>query len=186
MTERLIHPETGIEISNTFRRQMERWRVELAELPGNMADLLDEIEQLNAEIDHVDQQIALEAGGATDVSEHDETWPFRAGNARRMMAGRRGVLRGWQHRMKAAAAQQAERDKDLRHQEAEDLKRGLLKQRNHYQQLSATISVYADALKGLSSELPAAPRERVYSAVADAQAALKEAQKAEAEAQAQA
>lgn len=104
MTEKPTHAETGIEISNTFGKQCARFHVAIDDLPSDLNDLRDEIEQLTAEIEHIDQQIALEAGGATNLCASDPDWARRAPTARRMLAGRRGVLRGWERRLNGVSA----------------------------------------------------------------------------------
>lgn len=171
MTDQQTHPYTGIPLSKTFLKSMANARVDIEELPDTVDDCDGEISEAQAQIELMDQQVALEAAGATRRSAKDPKWPLKVASARVFFARRRGVLVRWRKRLQAMETALNPPD-PIPAQMRKDYQRALARQILHYKKVNAEMNACKRGLKAVVARLDEASRNEVYAEIDAALAAL--------------
>lgn len=172
MSERVLHPYTGIEISKTLQKHMRNARVDIEELPDTIVDIDSEIEMLEADIAQMDQQIELETAGATHRADADPEWPMRVNHARLYVARKRGVLRRWRRQLVMSGVGLPPKDDAIPAQMRADYQRAVQRRIDHFKRMGEDLKVHVDALSAIARNLPHDLRGEVWDALANARSAM--------------
>lgn len=174
MTDQLTHPYTGIPLSKTFLKSMEFARVDIEELPDTVDDCDGEINEAQAQIELMDQQIELEAAGATRRSSGDPDWPSKVTHARRYVTLRRGILVRWRKRLRHAEEVKEAKNPPsaIPAQLRNEYQQGIERRIDHYKLKVREIDACMRALKSVVRRLDEASRTEVYAEIDKASATL--------------